>query len=130
MEVQCDSDKGHCLVKMSALDAEWTAFESTWHRIVTMLVSQGWPVLGSDTWRLEQGQSKRLTNRENQVARLVAEGKTKGEIASELVIAISTVETHARNIAIKWGLKQEPGERADWRSLSRQANLRRSQGEI
>lgn len=46
----------------------------------------------------------RLTDREQQVLRLVAAGYTNQEIAAELTISPSTVQTHCANIMEKLGL--------------------------
>ena len=46
-----------------------------------------------------------LTNREQEVMQLIAEGKTNQEIADELVISESTVKTHVSNILSKLHLK-------------------------
>lgn len=46
----------------------------------------------------------RLAPRERIVVRLLAEGKTSAQIAEELHIAVSTVDTHRRNILRKLGL--------------------------
>jgi predicted ATPase/DNA-binding CsgD family transcriptional regulator len=45
-----------------------------------------------------------LTRREREVAVLIGQGKTNGEIATELVLSKRTVETHVRNIYHKLGL--------------------------
>jgi DNA-binding NarL/FixJ family response regulator len=45
-----------------------------------------------------------LTEREREVATLIAQGKTNGEIASELVVSKRTVEKHSANILSKLGL--------------------------
>jgi predicted ATPase/DNA-binding CsgD family transcriptional regulator len=45
-----------------------------------------------------------LTKREREVAILIAQGKTNGEIAQELVLSKRTVEKHAANILSKLGL--------------------------
>jgi DNA-binding CsgD family transcriptional regulator len=50
---------------------------------------------------LEAAQFNGLTVREREVAALVAEGNTNGEIAQALVITKRTVETHIRNILDK-----------------------------
>lgn len=42
-----------------------------------------------------------LTRREKEVLRLIADGKTSPQIAKELFIAVSTVETHRRNLIDK-----------------------------
>ncbi|MCI0897044.1 MAG: response regulator transcription factor, partial [Chloroflexi bacterium] len=44
-----------------------------------------------------------LTQREADVIRLIAQGKTDREIAEELIIAIRTVTTHVGNILNKTG---------------------------
>jgi DNA-binding NarL/FixJ family response regulator len=44
-----------------------------------------------------------LTVREREVAALVAQGKSNGEIAAELVVSKRTVETHIANILSKLG---------------------------
>ena len=45
-----------------------------------------------------------LTARENEVARLVAEGYTNSEIADELCISLSTVKCHMQKIFKKLGI--------------------------
>ena len=45
-----------------------------------------------------------LTGREREVAALIGQGKTNGEIATELVLSKRTVETHVSNIFSKLGL--------------------------
>ena len=45
-----------------------------------------------------------LTNREREIAALVGQGKTNGEIATELVLSKRTVETHISHILSKLGL--------------------------
>ncbi len=45
-----------------------------------------------------------LTNREREVAKLVGQGKTNGEIATELVLSKRTVETYISHILSKLGL--------------------------
>jgi DNA-binding NarL/FixJ family response regulator len=46
-----------------------------------------------------------LTDREGEVLAAMSEGSTNTEIAEELVIAPSTVETHVRNILQKLGAR-------------------------
>jgi predicted ATPase/DNA-binding CsgD family transcriptional regulator len=49
-------------------------------------------------------QSDDLTEREREVATLIAQGKANGEIAGELVVSKRTVEKHVANILSKLGL--------------------------
>jgi DNA-binding NarL/FixJ family response regulator len=46
-----------------------------------------------------------LTPREIEIARLVAQGKRNREIARELALAVSTVETHLKHIFAKLHLR-------------------------
>ena len=48
--------------------------------------------------------SDSLTAREREVAALIGQGKTNGEIATELVLSKRTVETHVSHILSKLGL--------------------------
>jgi two-component system, NarL family, nitrate/nitrite response regulator NarL len=48
---------------------------------------------------------KRLTQREEEIVRLVVQGTSNGEIADKLYVSIRTVETHRRNIMRKLDLK-------------------------
>ena len=48
--------------------------------------------------------SNTLTEREREVAALIAQGKSNGEIASELVLSKRTVEKHVANILSTLGL--------------------------
>jgi LuxR family maltose regulon positive regulatory protein len=45
-----------------------------------------------------------LTARECEVLRLIAEGKSNGEIATTMVVAMSTVKAHINNIFGKLGV--------------------------
>jgi DNA-binding NarL/FixJ family response regulator len=49
---------------------------------------------------------ERLTNREMEVLRLIAEGKSNKEIANLLFISIRTVQNHRANIMNKLGIKK------------------------
>jgi DNA-binding NarL/FixJ family response regulator len=46
-----------------------------------------------------------LSSRQAQVLRLIAEGKTNGEIADELVISLRTVERHVAELYAKIGVR-------------------------
>lgn len=54
-----------------------------------------------------------FTNRELDVLRLLAQGKTNEEISAELVVVLKTVEKHAANIFRKLGVKNRT-EAAAW----------------
>jgi non-specific serine/threonine protein kinase len=49
-----------------------------------------------------------LTAREREVAALIAQGKSNGEIADELVVSKRTVESHIANILSKVGSRTAP----------------------
>jgi DNA-binding NarL/FixJ family response regulator len=51
-----------------------------------------------------------LTNREHQVLALMAEGRSNGSIADDLVVTISAVERHITSIFAKLGLRSSPGD--------------------
>jgi NarL family two-component system response regulator LiaR len=58
-----------------------------------------------DSTRIDQPDLAALTKREHEVLRLIADGKSNHEIASELVISETTVKTHVSNILSKLHLK-------------------------
>jgi DNA-binding NarL/FixJ family response regulator len=49
--------------------------------------------------------SQRLTPRESQVVKLIAEAHTSQEIADALLVSVKTVETHRANILAKLGMR-------------------------
>ena len=65
-----------------------------------------WTLLGEFASEVSRhpGAGARLGSRERQVLRLLTEGKRSACIATELGIAIATVEVHRRNIMRKLGL--------------------------
>ena len=59
---------------------------------------------------------EKLTTRELQIASLIKEGKTSGEIAKTLVVSNKTVDFHRANIRKKLDLQTETGERTNLRT--------------
>ena len=51
-----------------------------------------------------EGDRARLTNREREILRLIAEGKSFPEIGSELFIGVTTVKTHVQHVYEKLGV--------------------------
>jgi DNA-binding NarL/FixJ family response regulator len=54
---------------------------------------------------LDRGYARAITNREEEILKLVAEGHSSKEIADLLVISVKTVERHRANLLQKLGLK-------------------------
>ncbi|HBH25535.1 MAG TPA: DNA-binding response regulator [Cytophagales bacterium] len=51
----------------------------------------------------------KLTQRELEIIRLIADQKTTGQMARELFLSKHTIETHRKNILLKLGLKNSAG---------------------
>jgi NarL family two-component system response regulator LiaR len=66
--------------------------------------------------------STMLTPREQEVLKLIAQGKTNQEIAEELSISLPTVRTHISNIFNKLGLSSR-AEAAAYAALHGLVNL-------
>ena len=64
-----------------------------------------------DPWHV--GPSQRLTDREREIAGLVAHGMANGEIAEQLVLSVRTVETHVGRVLAKLGLRTR-GQLTAW----------------
>jgi len=87
------------------LDAEENTTEVQWEAGISPVASAG---VGA---KLERSQSAAhpdsLTDREVQVLRLVAGGRTSKEIAAELVLSVRTIERHVENIYRKIGARNK-----------------------
>ena len=59
---------------------------------------------GQEEGKPKESKFLRLTSRESEITRLLAEGKTSKEIAKILDISLKTVETHRANIMSKLGI--------------------------
>ena len=51
----------------------------------------------------------KLTRRETEVLQLIAEEHTTQEIADKLFVSVKTVETHRRNLTLKFAVKNSVG---------------------
>ena len=67
----------------------------------------------------QKNQESPLSKRETQILELIGEGKSRGQIASELFIDLETVRSHIKNIY----LKLDVNSRADAIKLARQNKL-------
>jgi DNA-binding NarL/FixJ family response regulator len=63
------------------------------------------PVLAADLARSDPAAARRLTVREREVLRLLAEGGSYGEIGAELFLSPDTVRAHAHRAMTKLGAK-------------------------
>lgn len=68
---------------------------------------------------LQKNQNSPLTKRETQILELIAVGKDRGQIASDLFIEIETVKTHVKNIYLKLNVNS----RADALKVARSKRL-------
>jgi DNA-binding NarL/FixJ family response regulator len=94
------SDLSDCLVKAVKSVSEGKRFLTP---NVSEIVLKGF-LKARDVDEHGKHADARLTRREIQVIRLLAEGKTNKEIAVLLAIAVRTVETHRSKIMLKLGL--------------------------
>jgi DNA-binding CsgD family transcriptional regulator len=107
-------DHGRVLLRLddqsgaiAALEAAATAAEDVGAKVERRLAAGGLRKLGVRAWRrggLATG-SDRLSEREAEVAQLVAVGASNREIAESLLIAPKTVERHVSNAMIKLGAR-------------------------
>lgn len=84
------------------------ALRAVWRGDVFLYPSMAKKLLKDYLERVRAGQDKEsydgLTEREREVIRLIAEGRTNQEIAELLVLSPSTVQTHRAHIMAKLGL--------------------------
>ena len=66
------------------------------------------PAVVDDCVRHSQDRLGLLTEREIEVLRLLASGRSNAGIASELVISRRTVDAHLRSIFLKLGIEADP----------------------
>ena len=85
-----------------------SALRTVWHGDVFLYPSMAKKLLGDYLKRVRSGKDKEsydgLTDREQEILKLIAEGRTNQEIADLLVLSSSTVQTHRAHIMAKLGL--------------------------
>jgi DNA-binding NarL/FixJ family response regulator len=84
---------------------------------VEALAAQALRSLGVRTWRRGSAGAP-LTPREEEVARLVADGATNREIARALFLSPKTVERHVSNVLKKLGVRNRAGLASRLRDLA------------
>ncbi len=84
------------------------ALRTVWQGDVFLYPSMAKKLLGDYLKRVRTGKDKEsyegLTDREREILRLVAEGRSNQEIAEMLILSASTVQTHRAHIMAKLGL--------------------------
>lgn len=84
------------------------ALRTVWHGDVFLYPSMAKKLLGDYLKRVRMGKDKEsydgLTDREQEILKLIAEDRTNQEIAEQLVLSSSTVQTHRAHIMAKLGL--------------------------
>lgn len=70
-----------------------------------LAVSRGKPYVSPSLGNLMMRRDSDLTDKENAILRLTAEGKTTPRMAAELFLSERTIESHRRNICKKLGLE-------------------------
>jgi DNA-binding NarL/FixJ family response regulator len=97
------SDLTECLVKAVKAVSEGKRFLTS---KVSEIVVEGF--LNTRSQHRQEGRAgPRITPREIEIIRLLAEGKSNKEIAARLGIAVRTVETHRAKIMLKLGLNSK-----------------------
>jgi predicted ATPase/DNA-binding CsgD family transcriptional regulator len=94
------------LARARLTDAEFQAEQTAGHSLSleqAIEYAQNLPLIAR-AMPASRETSDDLTEREREVAALVAQGKSNGEIASELILSKRTVEKHIANILSKLGL--------------------------
>jgi pimeloyl-ACP methyl ester carboxylesterase/DNA-binding CsgD family transcriptional regulator len=98
---------GAHLVTLHSRNHLTTADEPAWETLIANVrhfIATGEPLPESSSQtEMPRGDAGRLTAREVEVLRLIAEGRSNQEIARELVISINTVTNHVKNILGKTG---------------------------
>lgn len=106
-ELLKNTQKSMCIygiLTKGKLDEKSISLYSSWTEIDQLI--------GADVHRTNQKKTLHdtsLSDRESEVIRLVAMGKTNKEIAEELFISIHTVISHRKNITEKLGIKSISG---------------------
>jgi DNA-binding NarL/FixJ family response regulator len=94
------SDLTECLAKAVKAVSEGKRFLTP---KVSDIVLEGF-LKSKSPYQQEERAGARITPRELEIIRLLAEGKSNKEVGAKLGIAIRTVETHRANILLKLGL--------------------------
>jgi len=101
-----DSDRAEALEVLGQAAVAFDACGAVWRRDRTRQILRGLGARGRKAAAAALGPAA-LSQRERQVARLAADGKTAREIAERLFISERTVETHLANAYVKLGVRSK-----------------------
>lgn len=103
-----DAGASGYFVKGGSINELISALRAVWHGDVFLYPTMAKKLLGDYLQRVRAGQDTErydgLTNREREILKLVAEGRTNQEIAELLFLSPATVQTHRAHIMAKLGL--------------------------
>lgn len=85
----------------------WVANQLAKSKVKTIVVEKEVYLPHPDAFSVNEGELKKLnlTNREYEVLKLLAQGRSNAEIAESLFISLSTIKTHVSNLFVKMDVK-------------------------
>jgi predicted ATPase/DNA-binding CsgD family transcriptional regulator len=105
MEFRRHLDLAHARLTPSDFQAEQVIGHSmSLEQAIDFALNLSFPTALMVAEPVKTGHARGLTERETEIAGLIAQGMTNGEIADELVLSKRTVETHINHILAKLGL--------------------------
>ena len=111
----CEQLQGRCKLELRQIDAHQRQIVQ---QEIIPLVSKALPPTSSPSSQVAQQLLEPLTQREQEVLHLLADGASNQDIANQLVVSLATAKKHVASILSKLGAENRTQAIARARSLS------------